>query len=60
MATKPKPGPEHECLDVLIGRWNTEGKIKAGASGPAAELKATDTYEWLTGGSSCCIASMRT
>lgn len=37
-------------LNVFVGTWKTEGLIKSSPSGPAAKLKATDTYEWLPGG----------
>ncbi|GKU76599.1 DUF1579 family protein [Paenibacillus sp. L3-i20] len=45
-----KPDPALTRLNVFIGKWNTEGQIKVSPSGPAAKLKATDTYEWLPGG----------
>ncbi|AWP27576.1 DUF1579 family protein [Paenibacillus sp. Cedars] len=45
-----KPDPAMERLNVFVGKWNTEGVIKASPSGAADVLKAVDTYEWLPGG----------
>lgn len=44
------PDPAMARMNVFIGKWNTEGVIKASPSGPAVRLKAVDTYEWLPGG----------
>lgn len=44
------PNPAMARLNVFVGKWNTEGLIKASPSGPATQLKAVDTYEWLPGG----------
>ncbi|WP_227011520.1 DUF1579 family protein [Paenibacillus lutimineralis] len=46
----PSPGPEHRLLEIFVGKWNTEGEIRATSSSPAARLIAVDTYEWLPGG----------
>lgn len=46
----PEPGPEHKCLDIFVGRWNTEGEMRADPSGGAIPFTATDTYEWLPSG----------
>jgi hypothetical protein len=43
-------GPEHEELDVLIGRWITEGHTVASPGAPAARILASDVYEWAAGG----------
>ncbi|GGD53268.1 DUF1579 family protein [Paenibacillus nasutitermitis] len=48
MSTKRDPAMER--LNVFVGKWNTEGVIKASPSGAAEQLKAVDTYEWLPGG----------
>lgn len=47
-----KPDPAMERLNVFVGKWNTEGVIKASPSGEGAtdQLKAVDIYEWLPGG----------
>src|SRR5262249_37903745 len=37
-------------LNVFVGKWITDGVIYASPSGPAYQLKAVDTYEWLPGG----------
>jgi hypothetical protein len=42
------PLEEERRLEVLIGRWRTEGAT-IGAQGTGAEIRATDTYEWLPG-----------
>ena len=43
-------GPEHARLDVLIGRWITEGHTVASPGAPAARILASDVYEWAPGG----------
>lgn len=37
-------------LSVFVGVWNTVGEIAATSTSPAAQLLATDTYEWIPGG----------
>jgi Protein of unknown function (DUF1579) len=44
------PGPEHERMNAFVGTWDTDGRQLAGPFGPAAELRANETYEWVTGG----------
>jgi predicted enzyme related to lactoylglutathione lyase len=44
-----RPTRDAADLDVLIGRWRTSGSTVEGAAGPAAEIEAIDTYEWLPG-----------
>ena len=44
---QPTLGPAD--LDVLVGRWRTSGSTIEGPTGPAAEIEALDTYEWLPG-----------
>jgi Protein of unknown function (DUF1579) len=39
-----------ERLDVLIGRWRTEGSTSDGKEGPGNRIDAIDTYERLPGG----------
>jgi Protein of unknown function (DUF1579) len=43
-------GSEHERLEVLIGRWKTEGRTRESPGTPPTEIDAVDTYEWLPGG----------
>jgi hypothetical protein len=45
-----QPGPEHQQLGLLVGRWKTEGFVRPGEWGPSARIVAVDTYEWLDGG----------
>jgi hypothetical protein len=40
---------EHERLQVLIGRWVTNGWTRATPEAPSARIDAVDTYEWLPG-----------
>jgi len=40
---------EHERLQVLIGRWVTEGWTRPTPEAPSARIDAVDTYEWLPG-----------
>lgn len=50
-ATQPAtPAPETKHLEVLVGRWNSEGQTVPGPSEPAIRITGTDTYEWLAGG----------
>jgi hypothetical protein len=44
-----EPGPEHERLAALVGRWRTSGWTRETAEVPAMRIEATDTYEWLPG-----------
>jgi hypothetical protein len=37
-------------LDVLVGRWKTEGWTRATERMPAERIDAIDTYEWLVEG----------
>jgi len=46
----PDSRSEHERLEVLIGRWKTEGWTREAPGAPAARIDAVDTYEWLPGG----------
>jgi hypothetical protein len=51
--TIPNPSRErsaaHRRLDAFVGTWNTEGRQNEGPFGPAAEISALESYEWLTG-----------
>lgn len=47
---KPKPGPEHERLGPLIGKWMTRGNTIASGAEPVVAFFGTDTFEWLEGG----------
>ena len=46
----PKPGPEHQRLEVFLGKWTQVGEAQASPYGPEAKLMSTDTYEWMPGG----------
>jgi Protein of unknown function (DUF1579) len=43
-------GAEHERLEVLIGRWKTDGQTREMPDAPAMTVDAVDTYEWAPGG----------
>jgi hypothetical protein len=43
-------GPEHEALEVFIGKWMTQGHTIAGPGAPAVPILASDVYEWVPGG----------
>lgn len=49
MTTEAKSTPEHDQLSRFVGRWNTEGKIRATPASPEVKITGTDTYEWLPG-----------
>jgi len=48
-APAPKPGPEHLKLGYYVGKWASEGDIKASAVGPAGKYTYTETCDWLPG-----------
>jgi hypothetical protein len=49
--TRPAtPAPETRRLQVLVGRWRSEGRTVPGPSEPAMTIRGTDAYEWLAGG----------
>jgi Protein of unknown function (DUF1579) len=48
MATDTDAAPER--LDVLIGKWRTEGRTTCPSGGRADRIDAVDTYERLPGG----------
>ena len=45
----PKPGPEHQRLGYFVGKWMTDGEMKAGPMGPGGKMNSTDTCEWFEG-----------
>src|SRR5690349_6164094 len=48
-AQAPKPGPEHQKLQVFVGNWTYEGEVKATPFGPAGKVTGTDRVESLGG-----------
>ena len=46
----PKAGPEHQLLEVFIGKWINEGHTIATADAPAVSILTSDVYEWMPGG----------
>jgi hypothetical protein len=47
---KPKPGPEHAQLKYFVGKWTTEGDMKASPIGPAGKFTTSDNCELFSGG----------
>jgi ketosteroid isomerase-like protein len=50
-AERSKQGatPAQQQLEPLVGEWALSGKQLPGAFGPAAEISAKETFEWLQG-----------
>jgi Protein of unknown function (DUF1579) len=46
----PKPGPEHKKLEYFLGKWKTEGEVKANPYMPAGKSVSTQTYTLGPGG----------
>jgi len=47
---RSKPGPEHERLNAIIGRWINEGHTINPDGTPGIKILASDVYEWAPGG----------
>jgi hypothetical protein len=45
----PKPGPEHQKLDVFAGSWTLDGDVKPGPMGQGAKVTETEKCEWMDG-----------
>lgn len=45
----PKPGQEHAKLGFFVGKWTSEGDLKASAYSPGGKFTFTEECEWLTG-----------
>ncbi|SRR5258708_3847073 len=46
----PKPGPEQQKLQYLVGNWKTEAELKPSPFGPGGKFTSTDHVEWMEGG----------
>jgi Protein of unknown function (DUF1579) len=44
-----QPGPEHQRLEVFIGKWINEGQTIASAAAPSVKILTSDVYEWMPG-----------
>ena len=44
-----KPGPEHQRLAYFVGKWTSQGEMKASPMGPAGKISSVDTCEWFDG-----------
>jgi hypothetical protein len=53
----PKPTAEHQKLGYFVGKWTTEGEMKASPFGPGGKVTASDTCEWFEGGFSVVCRS---
>jgi hypothetical protein len=45
----PERGPEHEALEVWIGRWINEGHVVMPDGTPGPGIVTSDVYEWMPG-----------
>jgi len=45
-----RPHAERRFPHAFVGKWKTEGRQHETVLGSAANISATETYEWLTGG----------
>jgi len=45
----PKPGPEHQKLQMFLGNWTFEGEAKAGPLGPGGKFTGSDREESVGG-----------
>jgi hypothetical protein len=45
-----QPGPEHQRLEVFIGKWINEESTVASADAPSVKILTSDVYEWMPGG----------
>ena len=44
------PAAKHPALDVLAGKWITQGSIRATDDAVPYDKRAIEQYEWLPGG----------
>jgi len=49
LAQMPKPGAEHEKLDVFAGTWTLQGDLKPGAMGAGGSVTENEKCEWMDG-----------
>jgi hypothetical protein len=45
----PKPGPEHQKLNVFVGSWTLDGDMKPGPMGPGGKMAEKEKCEWMEG-----------
>lgn len=46
----PVRGPQHERLNVWVGRWINQGQMVLADGAPGMTITTSDVYEWLPGG----------
>nr|BFE37765.1 hypothetical protein GCM10010200_100160 [Actinomadura rugatobispora] len=44
------PRSANKPLDVLVGRWRSQGQTVTTTGEPSVRIVGSDTYEWLAGG----------
>jgi hypothetical protein len=49
-APAPKPGPEHQKLEIWVGDWTYEGEVKATPLGPAGKISGKNSTKLILGG----------
>jgi hypothetical protein len=42
-----EPSTQLKRLNVLVGKWNTTGEVRASSTAPASTIIGTDSYEWV-------------
>ena len=47
--TPDKPNPALKRLEILVGKWQSEGETIGSKDEPAVKIKGTDIYEWFHG-----------
>jgi uncharacterized protein DUF1579 len=50
LLTAGKAGPEHQRLEIFIGKWINQGHTVATADAPEVPILTSDMYEWMPGG----------
>ena len=45
----PTPGPEHQRLEYFVGKWTSEGEMKANPMSLGGKITSSDTCEWFEG-----------
>jgi hypothetical protein len=48
-AAPAKPGPEHQKLAAVLGKWQFDGQAQPSPYGPAGKVTSVDTFAWLPG-----------
>jgi Protein of unknown function (DUF1579) len=46
----PKPGPEHQAMEVFVGKWSFDGEEKEGPMGAGGKVTFIESCEWFESG----------